>query len=124
MARLMTGIHGHSTDFDQNPDLLNVANGTLNLKTFTLQPHDPADKLTRVIPVVYDASATAPLWGAFLQSVFQGKQSVIDYVQRIVGYCLTGSIEEQCLFFFHGAGANGKHLRCDDHGAARRLPSS
>ena len=108
VARLLTEIQARSTDFDQKPDLLNVANGTLNLKTFTLQAHDPADRLTRVIPVVYDASAPAPIWRAFLHGVFQGKQDVIDYVQRAVGYSLTGSIGEQCLFFLHGAGANGK----------------
>jgi putative DNA primase/helicase len=73
-----------------------------------LQTHDPVNRLTRAIAVVYDASAPAPIWRAFLNDVFQGKQDVVDFVQLAVGYSLTGSIEEQCLFFLHGAGANGK----------------
>jgi putative DNA primase/helicase len=108
VARLLPDIQARSTDFDQDHDLLNVANGTLNLRTFTLQPHDPATRLTRLIPVAYEPSAQAPLWDRFLRDVFLGKQDVIDYVQRAAGYTLTGSIEEQCLFFLHGAGANGK----------------
>jgi putative DNA primase/helicase len=61
-----------------------------------------------VIETPYVPEATAPLWLRFLDDVFCGRQDVVDYVQRAVGYTLTGSTQEQCFFLLHGAGANGK----------------
>ncbi len=108
LARLSPDIQATSADFDQAPDLLNCANGTLDLRTFELRPHAPSDRLTRIITTPYEPDAKAPAWLRFLDEVFLGKAEVIEYVQRCVGYTLTGSIEEQCLFFLHGSGANGK----------------
>jgi putative DNA primase/helicase len=108
VAKVLPAVWVDGRTLDSRPDLLNVANGTLDLKTFELRPHDPADQLTRTMAVPYEPEATAPLWRRFLDEVFCGRQDVIDYVQRAVGYTVTGSIEEQCFFLLHGAGANGK----------------
>ncbi len=107
------GVNVERKALDANPDLLNVANGTLSLKMFALRPHDPADLMTQLIDIPYDPDAPAPRWGEFLKEVFEDKQDVIDYVQRAVGYSLVGSIEEQCFFLLLGSGANGKSTFVD-----------
>ena len=73
-----------------------------------LRDHDPEDYITQLVDVPFDPEAKAPTWGAFLKDIFLGNQSVIDYVQRAIGYSLTGSTAEQCIFYEHGAGDNGK----------------
>ena len=95
-------------ELDQNPWLLNVANGTLDLRTGKLRPHDRADKLTKMVPIAYDSTAEAPLWMKFLRRVLAGDENMVEFVQRAVGYSLTGETTEQCLFFLWGTGRNGK----------------
>ena len=53
-------------------------------------------------------ATTCPQWLAFLYKIMAGNESMVDYLQRIIGYALTGSMKEQCLFIFNGFGANGK----------------
>jgi putative DNA primase/helicase len=95
-------------DLDADPWLFNVENGTIDLRTGELREHRKEDFITKLAPVRYDADATWPLWGAFLERVFAGNAELIGYVRRLVGYCLTGVTEEHVLPFLHGAGANGK----------------
>jgi putative DNA primase/helicase len=95
-------------EFDADDWLLNLENGVLNLRTFEFMPHDPDLKLTKLAPVTYDPNADCPKWKAFLQRIFNNNERLIRFVQRAVGYSLTGSTREQCLFFLHGTGANGK----------------
>ncbi len=95
-------------DLDADPWLLNVANGTLDLRTGDLRPHDPADHITRIAPVDYDPDAPHGEWSAFLDRVTQGDDGLASYLQRTVGYSLTGRVSEQALFFLYGSGANGK----------------
>ena len=95
-------------EFDADDWLLNLENGVLNLRTLELLPHDPSLMLTKLAPVVYDPTADCPRWKAFLQRIFDGNERLIRFVQRAVGYSLTGSTREQCLFFLYGTGANGK----------------
>jgi len=95
-------------DLDRDPDLLNVANGTLDLRTGELRPHDSDDWLTRLAPVEYDAEATCPLWATFLDRVMGGNERLITFLQRAVGYSLTGHTNEQILLLLYGVGANGK----------------
>jgi putative DNA primase/helicase len=93
---------------DCDPLLFNVLNGTLDLRTGTLRDHDPEDFITKLAPVEFGPEATCPRWGGFLDRIFGGDEELIQFVQRAVGYSLTGSTEEQCLFLLHGRGANGK----------------
>ena len=94
--------------FDSNRWLLNVKNGTLNLKTGVLQPHNRDDLITKMAPVVYDKTAHAPRWERFLMEIMGGDVELVEFLQRAVGYALTGDTREQCLFFCYGQGANGK----------------
>lgn len=87
---------------------LNVANGILDLRSGMLLRHDPSMYCSKFVDVVYDAEAQAPLWEKFLDEIMGGEKEIISFLQRAVGYSLTGSTQEQCLFILHGTGANGK----------------
>ncbi len=95
-------------DLDRDVDLLNVANGTLDLRTGELRPHDRDDWLTRLAPVPYDPSATCPRWEAFLLHAMGGNESLVAFLQRAIGYSLTGHTEEHVFFLLYGLGSNGK----------------
>lgn len=96
--------------FDQAPWTLNVLNGTLDLQTATLRAPAREDLLTKVAPIAYEPAATCPRWDRFLEEIFPDDREIIEFVQRAVGYTLTGDTREQCLFFCHGQGANGKSV--------------
>jgi putative DNA primase/helicase len=100
-------------EMDRDGMLLNVRNGTLNLKTGELYEHHRDDLITRVCPVKYDAAATCPTWEHCLNTWQAGNGDMIAFLQRAVGYSLTGSVKEHCLFFLHGDGANGKSTFLD-----------
>jgi putative DNA primase/helicase len=93
---------------DADPWLLNVANGTLELRTGQLRAHCREDLLTKVAPVAYDPEALCPRWVAFLEDILQGNSALIAFLQRAVGYALTGDTSEQVLFLLYGTGSNGK----------------
>jgi P4 family phage/plasmid primase-like protien len=93
---------------DSDPWLFCCANGTLDLRTGELLEHDPADLITKRSPVAYNADADCPTWDRFLEECMGGDEELARYVQKAVGYSLTGSVREHVLFFLHGAGANGK----------------
>jgi P4 family phage/plasmid primase-like protien len=94
--------------FDNDAMLFNLTNGTINLRTGELQPHRRADYLTNLSPVEYDPVAECPLWLSFLDDVTAGKEDLIRYLQRAVGYSLTGLTVEHCMFLLYGTGRNGK----------------
>lgn len=93
---------------DTHPWLLNVANGTVDLRTGQLRPADRADLMTKAAPMAYDSTATCPEWLAFLDRIFNGNQELIRYVQKAAGYSLTGDDREQAFFVCYGTGRNGK----------------
>jgi putative DNA primase/helicase len=107
-ARSEKGIPALPQQFDQGHWLLNVQNGTLNLRTHELQAHAQADYLTTISPVAYDPAAKCPLWDKFVSDVFAGNNRLVGYVRRAAGYSLTGDVSEQILFFCYGKGGNGK----------------
>ena len=94
--------------FDRDPWLLNVANGTLELRAGRLLPYRRDDMMTRQSPVRYDPDAKCPRWTAFLDEIMNGNQDMIGFLQRAVGYSLTGDVQEQCFFLLYGVGSNGK----------------
>jgi putative DNA primase/helicase len=108
LARSEPGIAITPDTLDADPWLLTVQNGTLHLRTGELRPHRREDLMTKVAPVAYEAQAAAPTWEAFLHRIFGGDADLIRFVQKAVGYSLTGSIQEQCMFILYGTGANGK----------------
>ena len=94
--------------WDADPWLLNLENGTLNLKTRKLQPHAREDYITKLAPVTFDPKAECPRWRKFLLDVMDNDVTKVTYLQEAIGYALTGSTKEQCFFICWGQGANGK----------------
>ena len=95
-------------DFDKDPWLLNCLNGTINLRSGDLQQQNPGDLITKMVQIEYDPDAECPEWVAFLNRVLRESPDLILFVQRAIGYCLTGDISEQVFFLLIGLGANGK----------------
>lgn len=96
--------------FDADPWSLNVENGTIDLKTGELRPHDRDDFVTKLLPISYDPTAECPRWNEFLLHVMGNDAEVVSFLQASVGYTLTGSVNEQCFFILFGTGANGKSV--------------
>jgi putative DNA primase/helicase len=95
-------------EWDADPWLLNTPEGTVRLRTGQLAPHDPNDRLTKITGVAPDDLCLIPRWLGFLDKVTGGNQDLIDYLQRVAGYALTGSTREHAMFFLYGTGTNGK----------------
>ena len=104
------GLTVPQREWDRDPMLLGVENGVLDLRIG--QPIDPDRRhyISRNVATRYIADATAPLWCAFLDRIMDGDLAMIAFLQRAVGYSLTGSTREQCMFIAHGPGANGKSV--------------
>lgn len=94
--------------FNKRPWLFNCPNGTLELNTGILRPHDPEEYLTQLCPTEYFQGAKCLRWETFLIEVFDGNTDLISWLQRFFGYCLTGHVREHVLPIFHGTGRNGK----------------
>jgi putative DNA primase/helicase len=131
------GIPVQPEAFDTDPWLLNCANGTLNLKTGELQPHRQHDLITKCLSIAYNKDAECPTWETFLWRIMGGSQgaddpdtmsagelenrrqaderarALIGFLQRAIGYTLTGSTREQCLFILHGITKTGKSTFLD-----------
>ncbi len=88
--------------------LMGVKNGTLDLQTGKLVPPRREDFITRCAGVPYDPDAKCPTWDAFLARILGGNEHLLTFLHRAIGYSLTAETREQCLFFLHGSGANGK----------------
>jgi len=102
------GMNIKATDFDKDPYLFNVENGTLDLRTGELKPHNPDDLITKLANVVFNPNAQCPLFLEFLQKTFTGDTELIECMQRAFGYSLTGNTREQTFFIGYGGGSNGK----------------
>lgn len=98
---------------DQQPWLLNCLNGTVDLRTGRLSPPHREDWLTRRVPITYDPHATTSRWDAFLDQIMGHDAALIAFLQRAMGYSLTGDTTEQVFFVLHGRGANGKSVFLD-----------
>jgi putative DNA primase/helicase len=107
-ARSVKSLATTTPNYDRDPFLLTVGNGTLDLRKGVLREALAEDLITRATDVPYDASATAPRWSQFLKEVFGNDSEMLGYVQRAVGYSLSGDTSEQCFFLLCGNGANAK----------------
>jgi putative DNA primase/helicase len=94
-------------ELDRDPWLLNCQNGTLDLRTGRLKDHDPADRITKIVPVDYDPDAPYPRFKQFLKETL-ADDAVITFVKRYSGYTLTGITRERLLAILYGFGKNGK----------------
>ena len=101
-------------DFDAYSDFLNCQNGVVNLRNGELMPHDSSLMLSKICNSEYDVKKGKPeLWLKFLDDVTNGDKDLQEYIQRCVGYSLSGSIKEQCAYFLYGMGNNGKSTFLD-----------
>lgn len=94
--------------FDADKDLLNVRNGTLDLRTMEMRPHRASDRLTMRAPVTYDPEAGAEGWTAFIEDAQRGDRETIAYIQKLCGLCLISGNPEQKFWLFHGVTRSGK----------------
>ena len=120
VSKLKNLLHVARSELAITPEMLdrqgmqlNCRNGTLDLTRGELTPHRQQDYHTRMLPVDYDPDVECPLWLTFLNQIFAGDQELIAYLQRAIGYSLTSSIAEQCIFIMYGTGANGKSTFVD-----------
>lgn len=94
--------------WDASPWLLNTPTGIANLSTGEVIPHDPTLSMSRMTSANVEGSA--PLWLRFIDTVTGGDASLQAYLQKVAGYCLTGSTREHAMFFLLGSGSNGKSV--------------
>ena len=95
-------------EWDADPWLLNTPGGVVDLKTGRQRPHERTDRMTRITTAT--PAGECPIWRQFLDEVTGGDLALQAYLQRMVGYALTGSTQEHALFFLYGTGANGKSV--------------
>jgi len=130
-AQSEPGIPIQPEELDTDVWLFNVSNGTIDLRTGQLRSHQQSHLLTKCVPVKYDAEATAPGWERFLWRIMGGTitpdtpdmgageldnrrmtderaRALIAFLQRAIGYTLTGSTREQCIFILWGITKTGK----------------
>lgn len=107
LAESEPGVPILTEDMDRDPYLFNVLNGTVNLRTGVLWPHERMETITKLAQVAFDVEAECPVFLSFLNRVLPDLE-VRRFVRRMAGYCLTGDTSEQCLFFLYGGGSNGK----------------
>ena len=107
LAKALEAVAIRADVLDPDPWLLTVLNGTLDLHTGKLLPHDPEHLITKLAPVVYDANAQSELWEAFIRDVTSGDDELAAYLQAAAGYTLTGRTSEHAVFFIYGPSATG-----------------
>ncbi|WP_294714445.1 phage/plasmid primase, P4 family [uncultured Gemmiger sp.] len=96
-------------EFDADVNLLNCKNGTLDLKTMQFRSHNPDDKITKIADVVYDPNARCPRFEQFLIEVMSGDADKSAFLQKALGYALSGDSQYECMFILYGATTrNGK----------------
>lgn len=108
VAAHRSGVPVLPDDLDPDPLLLTILNGSLDLRTGELQPHRPEDLVTRLAPVSYVPTAACPTWERFVMDAMMGDSERAAFLQRAVGYTLSGSTREQVFFLHYGTGRNGK----------------
>jgi putative DNA primase/helicase len=100
----------NDSELDRDKYLLSVENGTLDLRTGELRPHDPQDRITKLASIAYDPEARCPTFLRFLNDVTESDREVMRFIWRVFGYCLTGRTDEQAFFFIIGPGRTGKSV--------------
>lgn len=102
-------VSSHVDVWDSHPWLLNTPDGTVDLQGGHIRAHSSKDYLTMSTAVGPGAEKPAR-WIEFMKEITDGDEELASYLQRILGYCLTGTTGEQAMFFGFGAGANGKSV--------------
>lgn len=98
-----------SDRLDLDPLLLGVQNGVYDMHSLTFRPGEIDDLVTRQVATAYDKDAEYPRWLSHVNHITAGKKHVAEYLQRAMGYALTGLVSEQAFWFLHGPGGTGKN---------------
>ena len=110
----LDGIPADPNEFDVFTDYINCQNGIVNLRNGELMPHDSNFMMSKITNCEYDPSGKRPdRWLQFLDEVTNGDKELQRYIQKCVGYSMSGSIKEQCAYFLYGMGNNGKSTFLD-----------
>ena len=115
LAKKMLAVN--EDQIDRNPWLLNCTNGTVDLRTGDLKPHDPLDFITKLVPLAYDPAVRSEAWDTVVARVTleegMATRPLARFLQRWFGYCATGSTREQGFVVHFGQGSNGKSTILD-----------
>lgn len=106
LCKPLPGISVSAAKFDSDPYLLALSNCVVNLKTLETRQGTPDEYLTKSVQIEFDQDAKCPQWIRFLGDTFDPEN--VGFIQRALGYTLTGVTREHVLFFLYGTGANGK----------------
>lgn len=96
------------SEFDKDKDIFNCMNGVISLRDGSIAEHNYEQYLSKISYVEYTNTIDTPMWDEFLRQIFNNDTELINYIQRAVGYSMSGSTKEQCVFFCYGNGRNGK----------------
>lgn len=94
----MSELRGNASDFDHDPYLFNCQNGTLDLRTGKLRPHDPSDMISKQATVNYDPAARSPRFVQFIEEITESNTDRAAMLQKSLGYALKGEANEECYF--------------------------
>lgn len=108
LCKMAKEIKVRGSDLDTNPYLINTRNYAIDLKKITPRELDRKDMATKCSSFIFDVGARCPTWDRFVFQIFNGDVDLIRFIQKAMGYALTGDVSEQCLFILWGSGANGK----------------
>ncbi|MDF2973509.1 MAG: hypothetical protein K0R61_3959 [Microvirga sp.] len=109
LAKADRRLAATAQQWDADPWALNTPDGVVDLRTGEIRPHRPTDYLAK-ITAVGPRNTSCPLWKAHLKRILNDDADLTSYLQRVLGYALTGSTREHALFFAYGVGANGKSV--------------
>ena len=110
LAESLDGVYVDQARLDAEPWLLNCANGVIDLRIGELKPHDPKLLITKCITAAFDSAARAPRWETFIHEIMDGREELVTFLKRLVGYCMSGDTRERCVFVLWGKGRNGKSV--------------
>jgi putative DNA primase/helicase len=108
VASWIPELNVKTDDLDKDPWLLNVKNGTVDLKTGALREHRREDYITKIATVDFDSRADCPVWKKFIMEIMNYEGELIRFLQTAAGWGITGDTSEQTMFILFGSGANGK----------------
>ena len=108
VASWIPELNVKTDELDKDPWLLNVKNGTVDLRSGEMREHKQDDLITRMANVEYNQKAECPIWRQFIMEIMDFNTDLIRFVQSAAGWAITGDTSEQTMFILFGTGANGK----------------
>ncbi len=108
LARADRRLAATVEQWDVDQWLLNTPGGVVDLRSGVMRPPRSINYMTKITGVAPDERCPIPIWLRFLERITRADAALIEFLRRVCGYALTGSVSEHALFFLYGTGANGK----------------